>query len=283
MLDNKIGYMICETSASPTETTPISDSNGRLVAEGILQDMNVKNRNGRFYDSRDLSPEVNGSRMKELIDAKQFKGECGHPLSKDIARQQTIDPSMVCVNYLKVWVDGNDIKSHFKGTNNDLGQAFDADLREGCKPAFSLRALGTIENTRRGAEVKNCRIVTWDHVIYPSHNRAYTTNIVSNVNESAGIISSSNNEAKQGNKLFVDESYNGLLTPITNAKVIDYLKHESGNIKTMMESFDLLYNDMTIIDEGRKIQITDKVGGIFIVNLEHFVQNEIMNYCESLI
>ncbi|MCK9198125.1 MAG: hypothetical protein M0P49_00810 [Bacilli bacterium] len=272
MLNNRIGYMICETSAAPTDITVVGNANDRTIAEGILQDMNVRNRNGRFYDSRDLSPEINGPRMKELINAGYMRGECGHPMSKDIMRQQTIDPANVCVQYDKIWIDGNDIQSQFKGTNNRLGEDFDADLKDGCKPAFSLRALGTIENTKRGAEVKNIKVITFDMVIYPSHVRAYTNKILT---ESSGIVESS------GSRLYIPENDKGLMIPITNDRIVNYIKQESCNLTNVMKTFDLLYESMELVNGGTQVRITDRVGSSFVIGLETHIQNEIMNYCEK--
>ena len=150
-MNNVIGSIILEGGAT-AEDTVITDKiksykgKDRVVAEGTLQDMDVENRNRRIYSKADLMPEINGPRMKELIAAKDFKGELGHPLTDDLVRQQNIDPKLVCVSFTKIWVDGNKVKGQFKGTNNAYGDEFDLDLREGCKPAFSLRALGSIEN-----------------------------------------------------------------------------------------------------------------------------------------
>ncbi len=274
MLNNKIGYMICETSSAPTDIKVVGDSNNRTIAEGILQDMNIRNRNGRFYDSRDLSPEISGARIKELMGAGYLRGECGHPMSKDIMRQQTIDPANVCVQYTKLWIDGDDIRAQFKGTNNRLGEDFDADLKDNCKPAFSLRALGTVENTKRGAEVKNIKVITWDHVIFPSHPRAYTT----------GIVSESSNsmlEQSSGSRLYIPENDRGFMVPITNDKIVDYIKQESCNLENVMKTFDLLYESMELVSGGKQVRITDRVGSSFVINLETHIQNEIMNYCEK--
>ena len=143
-----IGSVILEgaTTAEDSVIIGANKSGNRLRATGTLQDMDVKNRNERIYSKADLSPEINGPRMTELINAGQFYGECGHPLTEDLVRQQTIDPKLKCVLFEKVWIEGNLIKANFLGANNTYGADFDADLRDGRKQAFSLRALGYIEN-----------------------------------------------------------------------------------------------------------------------------------------
>jgi hypothetical protein len=262
-----IGYVICETATTSKDTPVkiISRNETKLIGEGILQDMNVRNRNGRFYDSRDLSPEIKSPRTLELLNSGNLRAENGHPMSKDIARQQTIDPSNTTAIFVKLWTDGDDIKSWFRGTNNAQGEEFNQDLIDGFWPSWSLRALGSIENTRRGAEVKGVRVITWDRVIYPSHARAYTTGIVGG--------------AMQESAYFIEENDKGLIIPITNEQVINYIKSQSNNIKSMMESFDIFYDNMELIQGQSQLKLTDKAGGIFVVNLENYIHNEIMNYC----
>lgn len=72
---NPIIANIILEGATTVEDTLIADGNGkRVIAEGTLQDMDVENRNRRIYAKADLVPEINGPRMKELIDAGQFYG-----------------------------------------------------------------------------------------------------------------------------------------------------------------------------------------------------------------
>lgn len=268
-----IGYIIQEAATTTTDIKVVSDKGNRLVCEGIVQDLEVKNRNGRYYSAEELVPQLTCERTRELLSTGNMKGENGHPSSKDITRQQTIDPMCVCVKFLKFWMKGNDVMAQFKGTNNQLGEEFNNDIIDGEKPSFSLRALGSIENTKRGAEVKNTTLITYDRVYYPSHKRAYMTNIVS---ESAGIVD------MYGNKLTIEENNQGLLIPITNESVINYIKSTSNNFKSIKESFDLFYDSIELLENGKQIQLTDKAGSIIIVNLENYISNEIMDYCYKL-
>lgn len=268
-----IGNIILE-GATTAEDTIITNNNGKRVeAIGTLQDMDVENRNRRIYAKKDLMPEINGPRMKELIEARQFKGECGHPLSDDLVRQQTIDPKLTCVNFSRVWVEGNLVKAQFRGTNNDYGANFDADLREGGKPAFSLRALGGIENIGGKAYVKNIKIITWDHVIYPSHKRAYTDKIVTESAIDTGKV-------LYENQVVVPKNDPGTIISITGSdakEVINRLQRESANITTIIETFDGLYDKIDLVSENRLL-LTDRFGEKISVNLENHIDNIIMDY-----
>lgn len=288
MKNINIGYIICETATTISDKINIIkesyDSSNRVIAEGIVQTADERNRNGRWYSHEELFPQLIAPRTLELLNAGYLRAECGHPLSSELARQQTIDGKLCCAQFLKFWTNGMDVWAQFKGTNNALGKEFDDDLRDGCKPAWSLRALGTVENTRRGAEVKNLKLITYDNVIYPSHPGAYTKGIIS---ESARIDGTGrcqytrflNESMSMEDKL--DARGKGIIVPITNDSVISYIKSESCNFKTFQESFDLLYDNIQLLESGKQVQLTDKTGNVFIVNLEAYIHNEIMNYCIS--
>jgi hypothetical protein len=234
--------------------------------------MDVENRNRRIYAKSDLMPEINGPRMKELIKAKQFCGEYGHPLSDDLVRQQTIDPKLVCVRFEDIWVEDNLVKARFRGTNNDYGEYFDRDLRDGCKPAFSLRALGAIENVNGKAYVKGIKIITWDSVIYPSHRVAYTDKIVT---ESA-LDGSTVHE----NQIVVPENDPGRIITLTDSDartVINRLQKESANLSMIVDALDGIFDNITMIGEST-VLLTDRYGQRLTVNLEDHVDNIIMDY-----
>jgi hypothetical protein len=267
MIPKKIGYIICESGITSAEVTNVvGTKNGKIVAEGILQTADERNRNGRFYPKEELFPQLTAPRTLELLNAGYLRAELGHPLSKELVRQQTIDDSRTCAKFLKLWTEGDNVWGRFTGTNNDYGKAFMADLADGDKPAWSLRALGSIENTRRGAEVRNLKVITWDQVIYPSHPGAYTQRIVS---ESVG-----------------DKDYDiegkSLVIPLTNQEVLNYIRSESANLKYMRESFDFMYKDIQINENNSTVTLTGADGDIMVINLENYIHNEIMNYCSDV-
>lgn len=272
-MGNPVIANIILEGAATVEDTLITDGNGKRVeAEGTLQDMDVENRNRRIYAKSDLVPEINGPRMTELIKAKQFCGEYGHPLSDDLVRQQTIDPKLVCVRFNKVWVEDNLVKARFQGTNNDYGEYFDRDLRDGCKPAFSLRALGAIENVNGKAYVKGIKIITWDSVIYPSHKVAYTSNLVTE--------SALDGTPLYENQIIVPNDDPGTIITLRESDartVISRLQRESANMDLILNTFDGIYDKISLVNENT-ITLTNAMGGKISVNLENHVQNLIMDY-----
>ena len=272
MINNEIGYIICEsTPTGPSQTNIVSlkssDYNGKAVAECILQTADETNRNGRYYAEEELFPQLTAPRTVELLRTGTLRAECGHPLSKDLQRQSTIDDKITCARFLDLWTEGKNIMAHVIGTNNEYGKAFDLDLKEGVLPAWSLRALGSVHQTRNGAEVRNLRLITWDNVIYPSHPGAYTQKVLS---ESAAPDVSD-----------VDENVmkeSGIVIPITNEKVINYLKTESANLKFIRECFDFVYSNIVVNESGTKVLLTTNDGNTIAVNMERYIHNNLMDY-----
>ena len=283
----KIGYILNESSVCMESVDIREDRNSnRVTGIGVLQTLNEKNRNVRIYRTEDLVKEINAPRQKELLAAKQLCGEAGHPIGADassLVRQQTIDPTKICVRYLKLWMEGDNVMATFQGTNNALGEAFDKDLRQGVLPAFSLRALGTISSTPQGAVVENLKMITYDYVIYPSHPHAYTRGVL---NESASSIAipKSNfamSNAMDGSKSFIKEFSNqDVVNAISTIKesAISYVKDKSSNFKMLQECYDMTKYDTVDIINPHKLALTEAGKNTIVMSIEDYIANEIQNY-----
>lgn len=282
MINNTIGYIITEGETSNSASMQLTPKTirGKVVGKGIIQTANEKNRNGRWYSKDELFPQLTCPRITELINTGTLIAQAGHPIgpdAKDLQVQSTLDPIKRCARFLKLWTEGMDIWSEFVGTNNDLGKAFDEDLKEGILPAWSLRALGSIEQTPRGAEVKNLRIITWDSVYYPSHQRAYTQGLVY---ESAGV---DDVKIKSNKKVAVDNREKAIteaaIYPIINENIVNFLQSQSSNLKFVRECCDFMYNDIQVNENGTKVILSDKNNGdTMVINMESYIHNELMTY-----
>ena len=285
---SKIGYILNESSVCMESVDIREDKNDRtrVTGMGTLQTGNEKNRNGRIYRTEDLVREINAPRQKELLAAKQLCGEAGHPIGADassLVRQQTIDPTKICVRYLNLWMEGDNVMGTFQGTNNALGEAFDKDLRQGVLPAFSLRALGTISSTPQGAVVENLKMITYDYVIYPSHPHAYTRGVL---NESASSIAipKSNfamSNAMDGSKSFIKEFSNqDVINAISTMResAISYVKDKSSNFKMLQECYDMTKYDTVDIINPHKLALTEAGKNTIVMSIEDYIANEIQNY-----
>lgn len=265
-----IGYVILEGAPIEAPDAKIISENGkRVIGEGIIQTAEEENRNGRCYLQHDLLREINCARTKELLSTGNMLAENGHPMDMAMVRQQTIDPNNTVARFLKIWMEGNDVKAQFKGTNSAIGEEFDQDLREGIRPSWSLRALGSLANVKGRNVVENLRVITWDRVIYPSHPNAYTTKLVS---ESSFMLPGMAN--KEADRINME----GALIPITNDSVLSYIKSESANIKSLLSQIDFMYESASIV-KGNQVRLIARNGDTFIVNLESHISTELQKYC----
>ena len=283
MILNNIGHIICESAFESDKFDVLNEGYKgdptRPIGVGIMQRANSKNRNGRFYEDTQLFPQITSPRIQELLNAGYLRAEMGHPLETSLARQSQIRQDLCCAKFLKLWTEGEFVWGEFTGTNNDFGREFNADLLDGDKPAWSLRALGEIVQDRvKGACVRNLRIITYDCVIYPSHPEAYTQNLlsesadVSNKDKSSLIIESADGTLK--NTL----SGEPLVTTFDKKDVLDFIQQESANLKYVKDMFDFVYNDITINESGTKVSMRDlETGDILVINIESYIHNEISN------
>lgn len=287
MVNRRFGYILNESAAAVSEVE-ILEKGPRVTAKGVVQTGNETNRNGRLYRTEDLVREINAPRQRELLQTKNMLGEAGHPMTTDLMRQQTIDPKCTCVRFLEFWNEGDDIYSKFKGTNNELGKAFDLDLREGVLPAFSYRALGTVEEGARGSVVTNLKMITYDYVIYPSHPGAYTVGLIS---ESAMLESSlyKSNVARlvprdkiDGTKSFVaaftNEQVVERIRQMNECGAVDYIKDKSHNFSLMKEAFDITKAANIDLRADGKIIVSEAGIGTIVMDIDDYVMKEILAY-----
>lgn len=259
----------------------IKEFNGHVMIETILQAANRKNRNARKYPSNELFPQLTCNRTNELVRTGNMKSENGHPMDKDLTRQQIIDPNNTCSVFAKFWTDGDLVMAWTYGDFNKIGDDFDRQVRTGQMPSWSLRALGTLVPTKEGTEVRGMKLITYDRVIYPSHPEAYTQGFV----YESTMLEQQQQLCPEGSRLIVPENDPGIVIPILNEQVIDYIKSESANLKYLKEDFDFMYNNIEVMKNpytrASSVKLTDNEGSVFIVNLESYIMDDIMDYCSS--
>lgn len=281
-----IGCVISEETRSEIEFKPVHEGkDGYIVAEGILQDGGVVNRNKRFYGTEELYRAIQAPRIRELVRTGNLVSELGHPLDQSIHRQSTIVEKNGCCFHKKLWMDGNLVKSWFTGTSNELGKAFNEDLRRGRRPSFSLRAIGSLVNENGINKVKNMVMITYDKVIYPSHIKAYMTNIVSSeevkvqesalLNESAFLNNPKIVEAVKEDGNCLDAT--PLVFPLTQDEMARFMVEESDNIQSVISTFDVLYESIKLDPTLNTVTMKTRMGDTFHICLEDAVKREVLD------
>ena len=255
---------------------------GKPVGRAIFQSGNARNRNGRIYVTEDLDREFKCPRTVELLRTGNLFCEAGHPLDVSLQRQATIDWRNSNCKILTLGMEGNDARGTFTPSNTPLGEAFAKDLViDHVIPAFSLRALGSIKQTRLGAQVVDLRFITYDQVIYPSHPNAYMTELVgesgNSIQESVNV--SLLNYDTNRNKMIPIET----LDENNSESIANFVKANSNNLKFVNEYFDFKYDKIEISNNGSNVILREAgCQNILIVNLESYIHNELMNYSSAV-
>lgn len=169
-------FLICEnvedskfTLEEATEKTP-----KRLYLEGTFLQGNLKNRNGRIYNTDVLENEINRY-MKENMASKRAFGELGHP------QGPTINLDRVCVLHENIKRDGDNFIGKARVlTHLPMGKIVEGYITEGCQLGVSSRGMGSLKMIEGVQHVQNdFRLATLaDVVADPSAPDAFVQGIM---------------------------------------------------------------------------------------------------------
>ena len=154
----------------------ISENNGRLVVNGVLQRAESRNQNGRVYPKEILMRESN-KYTNEFIKERRAMGELDHPDSSVVNLQN------VSHNVLEMHWKGNDLVGTVEVLSTPAGNILKELFKSGIKLGISSRGLGSIKQESAGDEVQDdFELIAFDFVSNPSTHGAF----LSPVNESVG-------------------------------------------------------------------------------------------------
>ncbi len=173
---------------------------GTIRFTAVIQEANRENRNRRTYPKNVLEQGMKDFTVTKGMATLNFGGEAGHPTNKDMAVQSQLNPLKFSHIIRKLWWEGDLLVGDLETANNDVGKGMAGLIEQGVQVGFSLRAQGDVAPGFGGGTVvkPGLRIVGWDWVMNPSHDKAYMREIGNlSVNESACL-----------NESFVSESLN---------------------------------------------------------------------------
>lgn len=166
----------------PFDITPekinesITENNGRLIVNGVLQRAESRNQNGRVYPKEILMRESK-KYTAEFIKERRAMGELDHPDSSVVNLQN------VSHNVLEMHWKGNDLVGTVEVLSTPAGNILRELFKSGIKLGISSRGLGSIKQESAGDEVQDdFELIAFDFVSNPSTHGAF----LSPVNESVG-------------------------------------------------------------------------------------------------
>lgn len=263
--DKTIAYLISE-AATESKAEIIKPTNAlvdSVIFNAVLQDTDVWNRNSRNYPTPVMKKGLAADHIVELINNKSWVGEAGHPVDPTPTRQMTLDPRNTSHRVNAFHFDRNVIKGQVETLMTERGKEMRDLIRQQLKVAFSLRALGKVQQTSRGALVAGpIKIVCYDWVYVPSHKAAYQTAIVSDNNMHSSQLS---------------ESY---CIPLLESAALDFVQAESDNFRIMSEFFEFAADGISLSENHRSIILEDKnkPGDKLVIGVEDYISQEINGF-----
>lgn len=273
-VNNVKGYLISE-SAVISAPKIISDKSGEpTIIEVLLQDGDVKNRNGRIYPTEVIKKGLTSEYVQERLATKTWYGEAGHPLNPTVERQLYIDQSNI--SHIITAVDWKDnlLYGVVESALTERGKDFQGLIRQGSKVAFSLRAFGPVcEKKGDTVYVRDpLHILCFDWVIHPSHRCAYMQNVIQ---ESGSFID------KKLNEKALSES--GYFFPITKSSITEFICNESTNAKQLLDQLEIDKNKAYAnINTKDNIIYFKESADILAVCLEDYIANDLDRYMANL-
>ena len=154
-----------------------TDADGSVILEGVFTEFDVKNKNNRIYEEKEVMPHIN--ELQEKVKTNKLLGELDHPKDFDI--------SLANVSHVVESLDYDRAKKQVIGKirllNTSKGKEAQALIKDGIPLHISSRAAGTVDEN---GKVKIKKFFTYDLVADPGFENAE----LSRVNESFGLSNS---------------------------------------------------------------------------------------------
>jgi hypothetical protein len=148
------------------------DGEKRLWIKGEYMMAGGKNKNGRIYDVREMSREVDRYN-KNFIENKRAMGELNHPTSAEV------DLERACHMVTELTMDRNVAVGKSMVLQTPVGKILESLIRDGVQVGVSSRALGKLvplgEDTNR---VEDMKLIAIDCVADPSYPNAFVNGIL---------------------------------------------------------------------------------------------------------
>lgn len=139
----------------------------RMRVKGKLQEVEVKNGNGRVYPKEVLGPQVE-KYIKDSIETNTALGELDHPETSVVNLGNT---SHIIK---RIWWEGNDLMGELELLNTPSGKIAQEIISAGIPLGISSRGMGSVKQIGESVEVQDdFELLCWDLVSVPSTPGAY--------------------------------------------------------------------------------------------------------------
>lgn len=262
------GFIILESGYS-AKPEIVSDKCDITIIKTILQEAERPNRNKRIYSKRALQEAIARPMIQEKLGKKTLVGEAGHPLEETLQRQTYIDQRNISHIITSLNWENDLLKGVVESANTTAGKDFQGLIRQGMEVAFSMRGLGGVVKKKDGYDFidNGLHILTWDWVIFPSHDKAYKEEIVKE--DSQFDVNFLNSK-----KVLTE----GIVLPVNMRDISQYVAEKSDNVKQLAENtgFEIRKDNISI---DRNLMFSIREGKDMLkIYLEDSIKREVDNY-----
>ncbi len=176
-----VDYSVFEISPQSINES-LSQNNGKLIVNGVLQRAESKNQNGRIYPKETLMREASnyaGTFIKE----RRALGELDHPDSS------VVNLANVSHNILDMGWQGNDLVGKVEVLGTPAGNILKELFKSGIRLGISSRGMGSVKEVmREGDETLEVQpdfeLIAFDFVSNPSTQGAFLSPVNESINGS---------------------------------------------------------------------------------------------------
>jgi hypothetical protein len=244
--ENVVAYIFHESVVCESEFRSVRElKKDSVLIEAVIQEAELPNRNKRKYPKAVIQNALESPFVKEKVRTKSWLGEANHPVTTDINRQLNVDMNNASHVIKKTWWDVADpylliAQIQTAGTTTGRNMA-GLILENEMECSFSMRGLGDVIKNRDGSvTVKQpMRLVTYDLVGYPSHEKAYQRKIISealevNVAQLAAYAGSHCNDFKSLNEDYLNLTNSAILFDLNEKHELVVKEKATGKVKVVM-------------------------------------------------
>jgi hypothetical protein len=189
-------------------------SGKKLFIQGIFQEVDTKNQNGRLYPRALLEKHV--SKLQPRIARKALFGQLGHPTDP------SGDPSKISHRIDQLWWNGNKLMGKARILGTSAGHDLQAIIEAGSQIMISSRSVGIFDPDTGVVESDGFKLITFDIVEQGGVADAYVKGVYENRTWSPCQISQMFEQEKPNEKAECDCSRCGKIATIPRGKCRDY-------------------------------------------------------------
>jgi len=165
--------LLCELNEQVEYITESEGDKKFHCLSGVFMEADVVNRNGRFYETKILAPEV-ARYVAESVAVGSGWGELGHP------EKPNMNLDRICIRITELNQNKNQFIGKARICENNMGHVVKSLLECGGRIGVSSRALGSLVESEKGYKLvaPDLRLLAVDVVADPSAPNAYVESIM---------------------------------------------------------------------------------------------------------